>query len=73
MTEVKTPKPCPFCGPQKDEQYAPCLREDRSVQHDYAIGYSILCPGCGIELHDEYLEDVLTKWDTRPGEDATHE
>lgn len=64
-------KPCPFCGPQKDDDREPCLCECRDMKHDYARWYTILCPSCGIEMNDEYLRDLVDRWNCVPPEDET--
>lgn len=68
MNEQDTPEllPCPFCGPQADEELAANLREVRCLKHDYAVGYTIFCACCGVEIHDEYKDDLVTIWNTRP-------
>jgi len=59
-------KPCPFCGDAKDEDYAPSLRETRCLLHNDQIGCSVYCPNCGIEFNEEYADDLIEKWNTRP-------
>lgn len=55
-------QPCPFCGPQIEEECQPLLQETRDHIYDCALGYSIMCPCCGIEMHEEYLSDLLDRW-----------
>ncbi len=64
MNEVL--KPCPFCGPQKNEDPEVVLSECRDMEHDYARYYSIFCPSCAIEMNDEYLRDLVGRWNRRP-------
>jgi len=59
-------KPCPFCGDAKDEDYAPSLSETRGLLHNDQIGCSVYCPNCGIEFNEEYADDLIEKWNTRP-------
>lgn len=63
-------KPCPFCGPQENEDYRPSLREERCLIHEYQIGTSVFCPCCGVSLHDEYQDDTVTRWNTRADAEA---
>lgn len=59
-------KPCPFCGTQTDESYHVSLRSHDDVINGGNIGYEIFCPCCGISMHEEYLSDLLERWNTRP-------
>jgi hypothetical protein len=57
--------PCPFCGPQKDEDHLLIFYEARDVRDGFAHNYWIGCALCGIELSDEYQDDVVKRWNTR--------
>ena len=56
---------CPFCGPQPDGIDNLTLGETKDVRDGYILGYVIYCPTCAYEMHEEFLEDLLTKWNYR--------
>jgi hypothetical protein len=56
---------CPFCGPQQDGISQVTLGETRDMRDDYILGYVMHCPECEYEMHEEFLVDLLNKWNTR--------
>lgn len=61
---------CPFCnGEARLRQTAEHYDADaNSVRGSFTCGYTIGCDDCGFEMADEYLEEVVTRWNTRKGE-----
>jgi len=53
-------KPCPFAC--KEDLI---FTEQRDCADGYAHGYTIFCPSCGIDMHDEYKDDLVSRWNTR--------
>lgn len=53
-------QPCPF-GCKEDLMFYAA----RDVRDGFDHGFTIQCPGCGIEMHDEYREQVVQTWNTR--------
>lgn len=55
---------CPFCHTKGSDNEKLYLMENHVVYAggSYAASYSIFCTECGVELHDEYLDDLVSKW-----------
>ncbi|GAC1042316.1 Lar family restriction alleviation protein [Rhizobium sp. No.120] len=51
--------PCPFCGKE------PMFASVTDVIDNFDHGFTIWCGECGIDMHDEYRDDVLNRWNTR--------
>jgi hypothetical protein len=64
----ETPKPCPFCGPPKVEGEEIVVSASICQTHNYATHYTIFCPKCGVEVTEEYLDDLIATWNTRPAQ-----
>jgi transcription elongation factor Elf1 len=56
-----TPLACPFCD--KQPNFAAVV----DVEDGYDHGYSIICGECGVEMSDEYKDEVVKRWNTRSG------
>lgn len=52
-------KPCPFCGTK------PNFTSVTDLTVDFDHGFSIWCGECGIEMADEYRDEVAKRWNTR--------
>lgn len=64
-------KPCPFCGTQPGLSKGVSILppDDKHPQIDEIdMGYTIGCETCGVELSDEYCEDLVTRWNKRHGD-----
>ena len=65
MSETRpTLRDCPFCHtPGSDDEKLHFIASN--VIYDggeYTAGYSIFCTGCGVELSDEYRDDLVRRW-----------
>jgi hypothetical protein len=65
-------KKCKFCGSKHDqeEMAGPQLMSSTvhfSLEKDdcYDVGWSIICGSCGLEVHDEYADDLVAKWNRK--------
>lgn len=65
-------KDCPFCGPRAKEGERVEMTETRTIGADsYALGYTIRCGCCGIEMHDEYDTTLARRWNRRAADPVT--
>lgn len=60
MSDAPTLKPCPFDGNTEL-----MFIEERDVVDGFSHNYSIRCPTCGISMHDEYMSELVERWNTR--------
>lgn len=58
-------KPCPFCGPQRNEDVQPALFS-HDVKGVGPIEYSVRCSCCGIHKFMEHEDETITAWNARP-------
>lgn len=70
MTKFPKINPCPVCG-NHDLGDTLCLREHNVLYNggSYTSHYSISCHECGVEIFDEYLEDLLKVWNKEETDD----
>ena len=61
MDKLTEPKPCPFCG---GEALAASLFIGDSGDAG-AIGWAVVCRGCGARVQDDTSEDAIAAWNTR--------
>lgn len=66
MTARPHLRDCPFCKASGSDNEKVLLTAETDVVDGFVYGYSIRCVGCGVELHDEYQDDVVRLWN---GED----
>jgi hypothetical protein len=61
-------KPCPFDGKAAvvSEIHDRYPAEGEHPAGSYVAAYTIRCDTCGIEMSDEYEDEVLERWNTRP-------
>ena len=60
---------CPFCHTDGSNDEKLHLTEHNIICSDgdsYPSHYSIFCTGCGVQLHDEYLDDLVALWNGKP-------
>lgn len=75
MTERPRPqlRDCPFCHTPggDDEKLHFVANLMICTDCEYVASYSIFCTGCGVELHDEYRDDLVRRWngETDPADD----
>ena len=66
MSERPRPqlRDCPFCHTPGGDDEKIHFMGNLVVCADceYVASYSILCTGCGVELHDEYRDDLVRLW-----------
>ncbi len=66
MAEIKRPelRDCPFCHTKGSDEESIFFTEHHVVYDggSYPSSYSIMCSGCGVELHDEYQDEVVRLW-----------
>lgn len=63
---------CPFCGPRtKDDELVQMLETRTTGADSYTLGYTIRCNHCGIEMHDEYEDEVAKRWNRRASDPVT--
>lgn len=55
---------CPFCHTKGSDDEKLHFMENHIVYPggSYAASYSIFCTGCGVQLHDEYRDDLVSMW-----------
>lgn len=55
---------CPFCHTKGSDDESLHFMENHVIYNggSYAASYSIFCAGCGVELHDEYRDDLVRLW-----------
>lgn len=55
---------CPFCDADGSNDELVYFQEivPRFHSGPCVTGYSIFCAGCGVELHDEYEDDLVNRW-----------
>ena len=64
---------CPMCGSGGDD-----VRLLKTVSVDledgsdlYAVGFSVDCINCGVEVHSEYRASAVRLWNGEPDQDDT--
>jgi hypothetical protein len=59
-----TLRDCPFCHTKGSDDENLHFMENHVVYDggSYVASYSIFCTGCGVELHDEYRDDLARRW-----------
>lgn len=59
-----TLRDCPFCNTNGHDDEKIHFVGNLMISHDveYVGSYSIFCTGCGVELHDEYRDDLVNRW-----------
>lgn len=65
--------PCPHCKTEhsKNGDNGPQLfgisqiLRTQNLDEAYTTEYCIRCLWCGLEVYDEYLEDLLQKWNSK--------
>lgn len=67
MTRAETRptlRDCPFCHTDGKDDEKILFIGSLMICHDveYVGGYSVRCTGCGVELHDEYRDDLADRW-----------
>ena len=65
MTDTRPKlRDCPFCHTSGDDDEKILFVGNNTYYRDssYEAGYSIYCTGCGVELHDEYRDEVVRLW-----------
>lgn len=58
MTECDL-KPCPFCG------HEPMFGEVRPATREHPPLFGITCIHCGAEMTDEFVPELIQRWNTR--------
>jgi len=58
--------PCPFCGPQVDDDKEPLLYA-ATARDGYVLGHTVLCQVCGVEVQGKREADAAVAWNTRHG------
>lgn len=59
IIEQRTLKPCPFCGSE------PMLGEVRPATRKSPHLFGITCIHCGAEMTDEFVPELIRRWNTR--------
>jgi len=57
---------CQFCKAKGSDSETVLFTAETDVIDQFEYGYTIRCTGCGVELHDEYEDEVIRLWN---GED----
>ena len=55
---------CPFCHTAGDDDEKITFIGHLHICHEveYVASYTVFCTGCGVELHDEYRDDLVDRW-----------
>lgn len=55
---------CPFCHTKGSDDEKVFFTENVTIFNggSYTASYTIFCSGCGVELHDEYRDDLVDRW-----------
>lgn len=56
---------CPFCHAKGEDDETVFFCEIVQVLKDggkFTASYSIFCAGCGVEIRDEYKDDLVNRW-----------
>lgn len=56
---------CPFCHTKGSDDEKLMFLHHSVICNDgdaYVSSYSIICTGCGVELSDEYEDDLVRLW-----------
>ena len=63
---------CPFCHTSGSDDEKIYFMGNLMFYNggSYVASYTIFCTGCGVELHDEYRDDLVSRWN---GETAVAE
>ncbi len=61
---------CQFCRAKGDDAETVLFTSETDVVDGFDYGFSIRCTGCGVEIHDEYEDEVIRLWN---GEDKPAE
>lgn len=64
---AETLKPCPFCGnPPVERRIVEMYPADADwPAGEYDAHYTIACDDCGIDMGDEYRDEVVANWNRR--------
>jgi len=59
---------CPFCYAEGSNDEKVHFMGNLMIYKggQYIASYSIFCTGCGVELHDEYKDDLVRLWNGIP-------
>lgn len=68
MSEKTRPhlRDCPFCSTKGSEDTKVLFTAETDVVDGFEYSYSIRCTGCGVEVCDEYSEEVVRIWNGEP-------
>ncbi len=67
-----TLRDCPFCHTLGTDDEKLHFMGNLVIGNDcdYIASYSIFCTGCGVDLHDEYKDDLVNRWNgVKPSEE----
>lgn len=65
MSEIRPDlRDCPFCHTKGSDDDKVQFIENLMIYNggQYTAGYTIFCTGCGVELNDEYRDDLVDRW-----------
>jgi hypothetical protein len=59
---------CPFCHTAGNDDEKVHFMGNLLIYNggQYVASYSIFCTGCGVELHDEYKDELVRLWNGEP-------
>lgn len=68
MTEKTRPhlRDCPFCGTKGTDDEKLLFTAETDVVDRFAYSYTIRCQGCGVNVTDEYEDEVVRIWNGEP-------
>lgn len=57
--------PCPFCGKRPFVFEINVIEDPETPGATYNLEYSAKCNDCGVEIVDEYVDELAKRWNAR--------
>lgn len=71
MSRAPRLRDCPFCHADGQDDEVVLFTAETDAMSRFVYSYSIRCTGCGVELCDEYQDEVIRLWngEEKPAEE----